>query len=103
MPADRVRKLLGKPDEITLHPTAEGMTEEWTYQRTFQRAEQVPTSMHEVPAYIGPMGGPSGMGTTQEPVYSLVTHEINETLKLLMFQGKLVEWKSAFTVTRSFN
>lgn len=103
MSADTVRKLLGKPDEITLHPTAEGTAEEWTYHRNFQRADQVPTSMREVPAFVGPMGGGSdGMGTVQEPIYSLETHEINETLKLLMFQGKLEEWKSAFTENRSF-
>jgi len=103
MSADAVRKLLGNPAKISLRPTTEGTAEEWTYHRTFQRAEQVPTSMREIPAFFGPMGGPGGMGTIQEPVYSLVMHDYDETLKLLMFQGKLMEWKSAFTETRSFN
>jgi outer membrane protein assembly factor BamE (lipoprotein component of BamABCDE complex) len=102
MSADTVRKLLGKPAEITLRRTAEGTVEEWTYHRNFQRAEQVPAGMREVPAFVGPTGGSGGMGTMQEPIYTIEIHDIDETLKLLMFKGSLMEWKSAFTDRRSY-
>jgi hypothetical protein len=42
------------------------------------------------------------MGTMQEPIYTIEIHDIDETLKLLMFKGSLMEWKSAFTDRRSY-
>jgi len=104
MTADAVRLQLGKPAELSMIVTAEGLAEEWTYHLTFQRSTEVATSMRDVPAYLGPgVGGAQGMGTVQEPVYSLEFREVHETIKLLMFQGRLLEWKSTSTEKRTYH
>ncbi len=105
MPADAVRSLLGKPAGVSMIVTADGMAEVWTYNLSFQRTSQEATSTESRPAYTGLLGGgdTAGMGTVQVPTYSVVIYQVDETVRLLMFQGKLLEWKSTVSEKRTYN
>jgi hypothetical protein len=104
MPAAAVRELLGKPARITMVVTSEGMVDEWTYHLRYERIGQEATSMESRPVFVGPgRGDANGIGTIEVPAYSMVTYQVDETVKLLLFQGKVLEWKSSATEKRTYN
>jgi hypothetical protein len=102
MSGEAVRRLPGNPADVSLPPKAAGAAEIWTYHRTYRTTREVQTSTQSRPAFVGPGRGEDGMGPVEEPVYSTEYYEVNETLKLLMFQDRLLEWKRTATDRRSF-
>jgi len=99
MSADAVRKLLGKPAEITMLVTSDGMAEVWVYHRNLQQSRLVATGTRTATAQLGTMQ----LDAIPEPVYSLESNSVEETLRLLMFQGKLHEWTRQAQEGRAFN
>jgi hypothetical protein len=109
MPADAVRQLLGKPSETKLLVTTEGIAEVWTYHRIVdKRARQIQIGSKTVPVYKGYTSNSSDGSTSdtvmvQEPVYGQEFIETDEATMLLMFDGKLLEWKQSREVKRTIN
>ncbi len=103
MTRDAVRTLLGKPAEVSMTLTAEGIAETWTYRRTYRLTQPDATSTELIPAFVGPGRGDNGLGTVEVPAYSMAFYEIHETIKLLMFKDQLLEWKRTATQQRRYN
>ncbi len=92
-----VRTLLGKPAEVSMTPTTDGMAETWTYHHTYRLTQPEATTTELIPAFVGPGRGENGLGTVEVPAYSMAFYEVHETLKLLMVKGQLLEWKRTAT------
>jgi len=105
MTADEIRSLLGKPNQTTLMPTKEGMAQLWTYERRLLRSNRVAASTIAVPVYKGPgMGDSNNIGTIDVPVDSDEHVVLLQTIKLMLLDGKLVEWKvSAKEESRTYD
>ena len=100
MSAEEVIRRIGKPAEIQPLKTAEGHAEVWVYHRIAgQKTVQSATSTRQIPV-------PAASGETRlidEPVFSLEQITFEESISLLMYDGKLVEWKKSVEGKRAFN
>lgn len=98
MTADQVRAALGQPVEV--RPMQQAGAEVWVYRRmTARDVGMVPTKMEDIP-YFDPFTGEQR--TIQEPVYSQEVRTVEEELHLLLYEGKLVNWKSRFLGARTY-
>ena len=97
-----VRALLGKPAEVSMTPTADGMAETWTYHRTYRLTQPEATTTELIPAFVGPGRGDNGLGTVEVPAYSMALYEVHETVKLLMVKDQLLEWKRTATQQKTY-
>lgn len=59
----------------------------------------VPIKMEDI-LYFDPLTGQQR--TIQEPVYSQEVRTVEEELQLLLYEGKLVSWKSRFLEARTY-
>ena len=59
----------------------------------------VPLKTEDIP-YVDPFSGQQR--TIQEPVYSQKVRTVEEELQLLLYEGKLVSWKSRFLGARTY-
>lgn len=101
MSPDEVVALLGEPKERKPFQSAQAKSAElWIYFGNVVRVEerQAQTGTRDVP-YVEPISGVQR--TIQEPVYSVETITIVQTLYLALLDGKLVEWKSGEEARRS--
>jgi hypothetical protein len=98
MTADQVRAALGQP--INVRPMQTPGGEIWVYRRmTAREMGLVPLKTEEIP-YVDPFTGEQRM--IQEPVYSQEVHTVEEELQLLLYEGKLMSWKSRFLSARTY-
>ena len=96
--AEQVRADLGTPVEV--RPLRSPGAEVWIYRRTAAvDVNLVPTKTEDVP-YFDPITGQQR--TIQNPVYSQETRTVEEELQLLLYEGKLVNWKRGFRDERSY-
>lgn len=100
MTADEVVRRIGKPAEVRPLSSSDGHAEIWVYRRNAgQKTVQTATSTRQIPI-------PSASGEIRmvdEPVFSLEQITLEESVSLLMYDGKLVEWRKSVEGKRSFN
>lgn len=98
MTADQVRAAIGQA--INVRPMQTPGAEIWVYRRmTAREVAMVPLKTQDVP-YVDPVTGQQRM--TQELVYSQEVRTVEEELQLLLYEGKLVSWKSRFLEARNY-
>jgi hypothetical protein len=91
MTAGEVRELWGDPQEIRPLKAESETADVWVYERMeTENLGQFESGMVEVP-YMDPVTGETRM--TQEPRYETKFGEVKFTTELLIFEGKLIEWK----------
>jgi len=101
MTAAEVRTAWGEPDKITPMESPEGQAEVWRYVKTYGGGvRQVQTSQTSYERQ-NPITG--AMETLYEPVYSTEHVLVEETIELLLFNGRLVSWKRTARTDRSYN
>jgi hypothetical protein len=97
MTAEAVKRIMGEPAEIRLMSTTTGNAEVWVYHRMSSgpiRQVQVGTHSTNVTT-IGGDGQAHVMQTIEEPVFTQQIEIVDETISLLMFNGKLIEQKES--------
>jgi hypothetical protein len=100
MTTEQVRNLWGKPEEVRLLKAGAQSGEVWVYRRPVSETmEEVPVRMQEIP-YVDPLTGQTKM--IKEPVYEQQSVVLIETTELLMFEGRLINWKQSQKEERSF-
>jgi hypothetical protein len=98
MTADQVRAALGQP--IKVRPMQTSGAEIWVYRRmTAREVRMVPLKTEDIP-YVDPLSGQER--TIQEPVYSQEERTVEQELQLLLYEGKLMSWKSRFLEARTY-
>jgi hypothetical protein len=98
MTADQVRAALGQP--INVRPMQTSGAEIWVYRRiTAREVGLVSLKTEDIP-YNDPFSGQQR--TIQEPVYSQEERTVEEELQLLLYEGKLMSWKSRFLSARTY-
>lgn len=93
MTAEAVKRIMGEPAEIKPMPSPTGKAEVWVYHRTSSapiRQVQVGTRFTNVTT-IGGDGQAHVAQTVEEPVFAQQIQIVDETVSLLLFDGKLVE------------
>ena len=99
--AEQVRAVLGKPVEVRPMPSTAGAAEVWIYRRVVtEDVGLVPTRMEDIPAF-DPMTGQQH--TVQSPVYSQESRTVEEELQVLLFEGKVLNWKRGIRSERSYH
>lgn len=101
MTADEVLRRLGEPAEKRPMTTPAGQAEVWVYRRkvgTVRR--QTATDIEEIP-YVDIATGQ--VRTVPQPKYSMETIDVEEDTSLLIFDGKLIEWKQMTADSRRFH
>lgn len=101
MDGEEVIRRIGKPAEVRPLKPGDGHAEVWVYRRDAgTRTIQTATSTRqiEVPNFIT-----GGTQLVNEPVYSTEQIKYEESISLLMYDGKLVEWKKSVAGRRAFN
>ncbi len=97
MTAEAVKRIMGEPAEIKPMPSPTGKAEIWVYHRTSSAPNQqvqVGTRSTAVTT-IGGDGQAHVAQTIEEPVFAQQIQIVEETISLLMFDGKLVEQKES--------
>lgn len=98
MTADQVRAAFGQP--INVRPMQTPGAEIWVYRRmTAREVGLVALKTEDIP-FNDPFSGQQR--TIQEPVYSQEERTVEEELQLLLYEGKLMSWKSRFLNTRTY-
>jgi hypothetical protein len=102
MTAEAVKRIMGEPAEIKLMSTTTGTAEVWVYRRTSSspiRQVQVGTRFTKgTPSSGSATGDHSSNMAAQmvdEPVFAQQIEIVDETISLLMFDGKLLEQKAS--------
>jgi hypothetical protein len=96
MTADAVRQIMGEPAEIKPMQTTVGKAEVWVYHRTGNstiQQVQVGTRSTNVTS-VGADGMAHLAQTVEEPVFAQQIEIVEETVSLLLFEGKLIEQKT---------
>ena len=97
MTAEAVKRIMGEPAEITPMPSPTGKAEIWVYRRTSSiPIQQVPVGTRSTD--ITTVGGDGQAHLAQrieEPVFALQIQIVDETISLLMFDGKFIEQKES--------
>jgi len=94
-------ELYGQPKEKTKIERDELVFERWIYVEPFRsRVDMVASRMEEVP-YIDPLTGESK--TIQEPVFTQEMKHYELKSDILMFDGKVIEWKQSTVMVRSLD
>jgi hypothetical protein len=100
MTAEAVKRIMGEPAEIKLMSTTTGQAEVWVYHRMSSspiRQVQVGTRITQgIPSSGAATGNTQSNMAPQmveEPVFAQQIDVIDETISLLMFNGKLIEQK----------
>lgn len=93
MTADVVRGIMGKPNETKPMKSPAGEAEIWIYHRKIQGSvQQVMVGMKSTPiTSISSTGQTSIIQSIDEPILRQQTEIIEETVNLLIFEGKFVE------------
>jgi hypothetical protein len=99
MTVDQLRTTLGAPDEVRPMRATVQAGDVWTYQRTRTDVNLVAGRVENVP-YIDPATGIER--TVENPVYSQESRAVHEELRLLVFDGKLLEWRILRHTDRSY-
>jgi hypothetical protein len=102
MTAEAVKHIMGEPAEIKLMATTTGRAEVWVYRRTSSTpVQQVQVGTRVTNATTPASGSATGnnqsnMGAqmVEEPVFAQQIEVVDETISLLMFDGKLLEQKA---------
>ena len=93
MTAQDVKARWGDPSSVEPFPPAEGKAEVWTYYYTLSdQTTEVVTSTAMQSAFRGPV---QGMGDVPQLVYGLKHSEVKQVVKLLLYDGELVNWKKS--------
>jgi hypothetical protein len=93
MTAEAVKRIMGEPAEIKPMQSPTGTAETWVYHCTVQgpvEQIQVGTRTDSIVAK-GSDGQDHVVQTVEEPVFKQQFHFIEETVRLLMFDGRLIE------------
>lgn len=98
--ADQVRALLGPPAEVRPMKSSQGPAEIWIYRRTAAKDVSLVATHTQDLSVMNPRTG--SMETMPAPVYDQETRTVKQELQLLMFEGKLVTWKSGNRSERSY-
>ncbi|MFA5057680.1 MAG: hypothetical protein WC485_06165 [Opitutaceae bacterium] len=95
MPAEAVKRLMGAPDQITPIQSPTGKAEVWIYHRTTRGPEkQVPFGAQISPMMVQDPNGDSHLQQVEVgTLYKMQIQIIDETIQLLMFDGKYLEHK----------
>jgi hypothetical protein len=97
MTAEAVKRIMGEPVEIKPMPSPDGKAEVWV----FHRMSSVPVQQVQVGTRstdITTIGGDGQAHVAQsiaEPVFAQQIEIVDETISLLMFNGKYVEQKQS--------
>jgi outer membrane protein assembly factor BamE (lipoprotein component of BamABCDE complex) len=93
MTAEAVRAIMGEPSEIKPMKSPAGQAEIWIYHRKTQGGvQQVMVGMKSTPiTSISSTGQTSIIQSIDEPILRQQTEIIEETVNLLIFEGKFVE------------
>lgn len=97
MSAEEVKRIMGEPVEIRPMSSPTGKAEVWVYRRMSSspiRQVQVGTHFTNVTT-IGGDGQAHVAQTIEEPVFAQQIEIVDETISLLMFDGKLIEQKES--------
>lgn len=97
MTAEAVKRIMGEPAEIKPMQSAAGKAEVWVYQRTSSmpvQQVQVSTRSTDITT-IGSDGQAHVTQSIGEPVFAQQIQIVDETISLLMFDGKYVEQKQS--------
>lgn len=101
MTAEQVRSVLGEPQKIGPMESPSGQAEVWTYRTSYVgRLRQVQTGST---TYSRPNPITGVEETVSEPVYSTEQEFVEETIELLIFDGKLIEWKKRRAADRDYH
>ena len=93
MTAQDVKARWGDPSSVEPFPSAEGKAEVWTYYYTLSdQTTEVVTSTAMQSTFRGPV---QGMGDVPQLVYGLKHSEVKQVVKLLLYDGELVNWKKS--------
>lgn len=99
MPVSELVGLYGEPDEKTKIEREGLIFERWIYEEPFEsRVDMVASRMEEVP-YMDPLTGESK--TIQEPVFTQEMKHYDLKTDILVFDGKVIEWKQSAKLVRS--
>jgi hypothetical protein len=103
MTAEEVKHIMGTPAEIKPMESPTGKAEVWIYRRTMLgRVEQI--QVGSKPITVSSVGG-DGLAHLQtvaeEPIYKQAVHTDEETISLLMFDGRFISQKR--TVEKRLN
>ncbi len=99
MPVTELVELYGQPKEKTKIEREDLVFERWIYEEPFQsRVDMVASRMEEIP-YIDPLTGESR--TIQEPVFTQEMKHYDLKTDILVFDGKVIEWKQSTVMVRS--
>ena len=97
MTAEAVRAIMGEPAEIKPMQSPVGQAETWTYhRRTSGVTQQVQVGTRATAlSAIGGDGQAHVTQTIEEPVFAQKVEIVDETISLLMFDGRLLEQKKS--------
>lgn len=103
MTAEEVKHIMGEPAEIKPMDSPTGKAEVWAYHRTINGlVEQI--QIGSKPITVSSVGG-DGLAHLQvvaeEPIYKQAVHTDEETISLLMFDGRFISQKR--TVEKRLN
>ena len=94
MAAAAARAIMGEPSEIRPMQSPSGPAEIWVYHRRIQgRIQQVMVGVKSTPmtSYNNTTGQTTILRTIDEPILRQQTEVIEETINLLIFDGKYIE------------
>ena len=92
---------MGEPSEIRPLNSPSGSAEIWVYHRTTNASvQQIQVGTKSTPI-IGPTG--TVIGTINEPILRQQTDANDETIELLMFNGKFQQLKRSAQKSTTFN
>jgi hypothetical protein len=94
MPAEAARAIMGEPSETRPMKTPAGQAEIWVYRRRIQGAvQQVMVGMKSTPIVTvnNNTGQATVLQTIDEPILRQQAEIIEETVNLLIFDGKYIE------------
>jgi hypothetical protein len=93
MTAEAVKAIMGEPSEIKPMKSPAGLAEIWIYHRKIQgNVQQVMVGMKSTPiTSISSTGQTSIIQSIDEPILRQQTEIIEETVNLLIFEGKYIE------------
>lgn len=97
MTAEAVKRIMGEPAEIKPMQSPTGKAEVWVYHRTSSapiQQVQVGTRSTDITT-IGGDGQAHVANRIEEPVFAQKIEIVDETVSLLMFDGKFIEQKES--------
>jgi len=106
MTAAEVKAIMGQPADIKPIETPIGTAERWVYRRSTRgaaRQVQVGTNSTQVSSINSSTGSTNVMQTIDEPIYKMQTQVFDETINLLVYDGKFMKMNRVVEVRMEFD